>query len=781
MYYFGTTYSSSDDKGKEYWNFKPRFIVTDMKLEPIDEAPITVYGFPSQESNVVILKYDEAAVVTVNPEKNYRKLDYGSYSIPKGNLVYRIFDEPDVVNSVCASSTVDFGDKSTNFPALLLTDRGKREGCGIFRCKSMGFKASPKLEKYILGNIVELDGNEYACGKSTGEEYLSAEAVKKAIIKTYKSNNTLKKYGLTPDELSDIIETCQNKLPAERIREIIDRLKKEEWSLEYKDITYALDSIIEYIIENKDEKDSSASKLYMDVLEKIPTTDDFAKIKKEYQALEKALNEKLTIKNQVEEEWSDIENKREELKNIKGIHDEHQKENERLTLENKNLSSENDNLSIRNNSLIKSNEQLEKQTAELGKVYKIAKSDFKGVLGDLDISGMIKREAEKSFDREIYERIHKGFDSDIAGRSPWDNVFPETSDVFQDKKTMELSDALENIKSIRRYEESNHEIENAIICIATGFITFFAGKPGTGKTSMCDLIAHSMGLTNNYYDVEGVFTKRYKRVAVERAWTSIRDWVGYKNPITKEFECNDRDVYDALHILSREAEKSDNELAPFIFALDDANLSQMEYYWMQFMNKCDDVVKGRTPIEVELGSEKIRFTKSLRFLATINNDRTTEELSPRLIDRSWIITLPATKPDEEYTEDIKEILPWRKLKELLDVKGLTNDNPAIHLEKEMINKCAEFMEISTRSQKAIDRYLAIALSDTFGMQPEEAVDYAFSQRALTHIRLFGEEEAQKLEKLKEFCSDRKMLKCKKILQDILDNGKGMQYYSFFNR
>lgn len=46
------------------------------------------------------------------------------------------------------------------------------------------------------------------------------------------------------------------------------------------------------------------------------------------------------------------------------------------------------------------------------------------------------------------------------------------------------------------------------------------------------------------------------------------------------------------------------------------------------------------------------FAGSFTFLATVNFDHTTEELSPRFLDRSWIITLEPSRIDDETDEDL---------------------------------------------------------------------------------------------------------------------------------
>lgn len=42
-----------------------------------------------------------------------------------------------------------------------------------------------------------------------------------------------------------------------------------------------------------------------------------------------------------------------------------------------------------------------------------------------------------------------------------------------------------------------NDVANYLICITQGFITTFAGEPGTGKTSLCNILAKALGLATN--------------------------------------------------------------------------------------------------------------------------------------------------------------------------------------------------------------------------------------------------------------------------------------------
>ena len=229
------------------------------------------------------------------------------------------------------------------------------------------------------------------------------------------------------------------------------------------------------------------------------------------------------------------------------------------------------------------------------------------------------------------------------------------------KSEEELSDYI--ISGVRKYRKYQYnDIINMYICIAQSFLTIFAGNPGTGKTSICNIIANSLGL-NRSLDKNNSDIIRFVPVSVERGWSSKRDLIGYYNPLTKKYDKSNGKIYDALRVLDNE---KDNSSFPMLVLLDEANLSPIEYYWAEFMRIAD---RENDSAKINIGEENDLFIpETLRFVATINYDQTTEELSPRLIDRAWIIKLPTIEMDYSEKPDIKsvftDLILWSDLKEM---------------------------------------------------------------------------------------------------------------------
>ena len=367
------------------------------------------------------------------------------------------------------------------------------------------------------------------------------------------------------------------------------------------------------------------------------------------------------------------------------------------------------------------------------------------------------------------------------------------------KKTPEdLIEYLRRIVQVCRPNYSKNTIINIAICLTQGFLTVFSGEPGCGKTSICNIFGEALGLNKiaNLVDASSEdksYINRYIAVSVERGWTSKRDFVGYYNPLSKTFDKSNRLIYDALHQLDTEKRAGILEM-PYIVLLDEANLSPMEYYWSDFMNICDDLDSHS---KVNLGENYVfGIPETLHFVATINNDHTTETLSPRLIDRAWIITLPQLTPRDysssgnkaTISDEIVDIISWTSLRDAFIPKnGETSFSPEIQkCYDSIIAKLREKkFTVSPRVDAAIKRYWVIASKyfekDDTGTDPKFiALDYAVAQRILPKINGNGEEFEKWLKDFGSLCSNNGLNTSATMLKDIIERGnQQMKYYQFF--
>jgi len=346
-----------------------------------------------------------------------------------------------------------------------------------------------------------------------------------------------------------------------------------------------------------------------------------------------------------------------------------------------------------------------------------------------------------------------------------------------------------------RPQYSRNTIINIAICLTQGFLTVFSGEPGSGKTSICNIMADVLGLNKIGTLAEEAVPslhdlRRYVPVSVERGWTSKRDFIGYFNPLSKNFDKTNRRVYDALKLLDIE-KRTKSSKYPFYILLDEANLSPMEYYWADFMNVCDELDENS---QINLGDNNVfAIPETLHFVATINNDHTTESLSPRLIDRTWIVTLPqqasVVASEKLNNDDLRPIL-WDDLKRAF----LPKHDATLAMSREATNVYdshliphfkKERLIVSPRVDISIKKYCNVASQwlegDGYGADASiVALDYALAQKVLPKITGSGDGFGKWLEELQSICNSKNLSTSADIVKDIIDRGnRQMKYYHFF--
>ena len=337
-----------------------------------------------------------------------------------------------------------------------------------------------------------------------------------------------------------------------------------------------------------------------------------------------------------------------------------------------------------------------------------------------------------------------------------------------------------------------NDIVNLFLCVANGFLTVFSGAPGTGKTSICTILAHALGLdaldqaeeAQTLWKADPAQANRFALIPVERGWTSKRDLIGYYNPLTRTYDRVNPSMFQALEITGRE---SGEGVLPYFVLLDEANLSPMEYYWADFMAAADHL-SARAPIAISEG-KVFHVSPALRFLATINNDHTTESLSPRLIDRAWIVTLPLPQ-DPGVTELTGRFdpVPMKVLEERFCPAGDMQMNPSARgLLKEIYDYCRRQLAVpvSPRTELAIRRYCAAGGKlfesvENVIVSAYIAVDYAVAQKVIPQVQGSG---AVFREKLEGFCSllqANNLVKSAELVGRMMAAGdNNMMYYQFF--
>ncbi len=330
-----------------------------------------------------------------------------------------------------------------------------------------------------------------------------------------------------------------------------------------------------------------------------------------------------------------------------------------------------------------------------------------------------------------------------------------------------LIDYIVNYVKARR-EYSRNDIINIYISIAQNFITIFSGEPGTGKTSMCNIIAETLGLLQY-----GEELNRFVSVSVERGWSSKKDLIGYYNPLTRKYDKSNGKIYDALRIL--DAERNESKY-PLIIMLDEANLSPIEYYWAEFMRFTDRGDNDNdTNKYINIGAERELYVpETLKFVATINTDQTTEALSPRLIDRASIIKLPKVEPKNsvDASSTATEIITWDNFIKAFSKTSELNPITQKGM-KEIYKLFNDYgMSVSPRTQVGIKKYV-MAAQEIMEDEPntlarEKALDFAVVQKLLPKINGYYSVYERFFDSLKQLCKEHHLSMTEDAVMKIID-------------
>jgi hypothetical protein len=349
-----------------------------------------------------------------------------------------------------------------------------------------------------------------------------------------------------------------------------------------------------------------------------------------------------------------------------------------------------------------------------------------------------------------------------------------------------ISDRLSNTSSGRPFSEA--EVANLLICTQQNLLTILHGRPGVGKTSSAIRVASAMGLTSD----EGSLNDNFLNIAVGRGWMSTRDLIGYYNSLKNVYQPAGTGLFDFLK--QGVTSKADSTLR--LVLLDEANLSPIEHYWSDFIGLCDQEGYSRaisTGIPGKAGVLHVNSNRNLRFIATINNDSTTEPISPRLLDRAPVISMDL--PDHNtinsgfIIEDMTGSIPLTFLEKHLgtisqpaeSVIGEERISSTTLLEMiaiagERDSKRGEPIELSPRRESAIQRYVCTA---TLYMEDRLATDFAISQFILPLVRGDHEGFIDRLTAM-ETCAEKNRLdRSKEIINRIISRGNSyLNSYSF---
>jgi MoxR-like ATPase len=218
-----------------------------------------------------------------------------------------------------------------------------------------------------------------------------------------------------------------------------------------------------------------------------------------------------------------------------------------------------------------------------------------------------------------------------------------------------------------------------LMALSTNQIITLYGPPGTGKTTLVSKMAKALGA-------------KCTIISVQNSWTDSADLLGYYSPIDRTYEGTA--FIEALLDANREWLDKGKDSRLHLICLDEMNLARIEYYFATFLSLLqlpvdkrvvrllppyvEEALDDMASISSNNGSSNLgetffadeqkyllrlrkyhsfRLPPNVHFIGTINNDDTTNELSPKVRDRSMFISLDSVEPSTDEQLEIEDYYP----------------------------------------------------------------------------------------------------------------------------
>jgi hypothetical protein len=196
---------------------------------------------------------------------------------------------------------------------------------------------------------------------------------------------------------------------------------------------------------------------------------------------------------------------------------------------------------------------------------------------------------------------------EALGGTPEENLLSLPIYTSEGEALLEVKEAFRRIGR----EVDLSEILALHVAVKLFPFTVLAGESGTGKSSLLVGYARAMGM-------------RGTTIPVQPTWSSVADFHGFVNPLTKEFVPTPFSEVLELQVSTQ----ADLEGLVDLVLLDEINLAYVEYFLADYLSALEGDRKVRVP------SKKVTIPHTLLFTGTANEDHTTRSFSDKFRDRA---------------------------------------------------------------------------------------------------------------------------------------------------
>lgn len=314
----------------------------------------------------------------------------------------------------------------------------------------------------------------------------------------------------------------------------------------------------------------------------------------------------------------------------------------------------------------------------------------------------------------------EGFQEVLATAKGLRNPKPH---VFAAEETLAFTDFSEVVDYVHYamndrfdFRISKDMVVNLLLQLVYAPLVNITGPTGSGKTSMAVYFAASIGRTED----NGGFL----RIQIDPDIRSVRDLVGYFNPVTGELVRNHLRLFEMI-----ERAQAHPEL-PFILLLDNADVATPEHYLGALLER----EPGEDAVLNLGGGFELVVPENVRIWTTLAGDHTAVELSRRFFDKS--VTLRAGEWRTGYRPAHKKAFDRKGALDYPSICALASKHAELPMEFE--NKLMHFADLMRRrglvlSERALQnarRFTAASrhfMESYAGMQKFYAVEMAVLQ------------------------------------------------------